>query len=100
REIGEEKEADELLQIMDALLAKEDYAGLKKLIDDNKIACGISGTANWTDIRQFNLMFKTEFGAVASDNPDDNIVYLRPETAQGIFVNFLDRKSTRLNSSH
>jgi len=97
REIGEEKEADELLQIMDALLAKEDYAGLKKLIDDNKIACGISGTANWTDIRQFNLMFKTEFGAVASDNPDDNIVYLRPETAQGIFVNFLNvQKTARL----
>src|SRR5678815_3602905 len=53
--------------------------------------------SNWTDIRQFNLMFKTEFGAVASDNPDDNIVYLRPETAQGIFVNFLNvQKTARL----
>ena len=45
-------------------------------------------------MRQFNLMFKTEFGAVAGDNPDDNIVYLRPETAQGIFVNFLNVQKT------
>src|SRR6201986_4506292 len=79
---------------MDALLAKDDYAGLKTLIEDNKIKCAISKTSNWTDVRQFNLMFKTEFGAVASDNPDDNIVYLRPETAQGIFVNFLNVQKT------
>ena len=80
--------AETLLTAMDSLLAADDYTGLKELIISNKIVCAISGTANWTDIRQFNLMFKTEFGAVASDNPDDNIVYLRPETAQGIFVNF------------
>ncbi|MGG9971205.1 glycine--tRNA ligase [Ferruginibacter sp. SUN002] len=87
-------EADELIANMDALLAKDDYAGLKKLIEDNKIKCAISKTANWTDVRQFNLMFSTEFGAVASDNPDDNKVYLRPETAQGIFVNFLNVQKT------
>jgi glycyl-tRNA synthetase len=87
-------EADELIAAMDTLLAKDDYSGLKKLIEDNKIKCAISKTANWTDVRQFNLMFKTEFGAVASDNPDDNIVYLRPETAQGIFVNFLNVQKT------
>jgi glycyl-tRNA synthetase len=86
--------AKQILQQMDALLAKDDFAGLKQLILDNKITCSISGTANWTDIRQFNLMFKTEFGAIASDNPDDNIVYLRPETAQGIFVNFLNVQKT------
>ncbi|MES1220898.1 MAG: glycine--tRNA ligase, partial [Bacteroidota bacterium] len=91
---GENAKADAILADMDALLATDDFAGLKKLIEDNKIKCSISGTANWTDIRQFNLMFKTEFGAVASDNPDDNIVYLRPETAQSIFVNFLNVQKT------
>ncbi|MBN8835697.1 MAG: glycine--tRNA ligase [Sphingobacteriia bacterium] len=91
---GETQKAESLLQEMEALLAKEDFVALKQLILDNKISCSISGTTNWTDIRQFNLMFKTEFGAVASDNPDDNIVYLRPETAQGIFVNFLNVQKT------
>ncbi|MFZ1529036.1 MAG: glycine--tRNA ligase [Ferruginibacter sp.] len=86
--------AEVLLAQMDALLAKDDFDGLKNLIEDNKIKCAISKTCNWTDVRQFNLMFKTEFGAVASDNPDDNIVYLRPETAQGIFVNFLNVQKT------
>jgi glycyl-tRNA synthetase len=89
-----EPAAGMLVVEMEALLAKDDYAGLKKLIEDNKISCSISGTCNWTDIRQFNLMFSTEFGAVASDNPDDNKVYLRPETAQGIFVNFLNVQKT------
>jgi glycyl-tRNA synthetase len=96
RAMGEKeaKEADVLIGEMEALLAKDDFAALKKLIDDKKIKCNISGTSNWTDIRQFNLMFKTEFGAISSDNPDDNIVYLRPETAQGIFVNFLNVQKT------
>ena len=89
------KEAGEaLIAEMEGLLAKEDFAGLKQLILDHKIACSVSGTVNWTDIRQFNLMFETEFGAIASDNPDDNKVYLRPETAQGIFVNFLNVQKT------
>lgn len=92
---AEKKES--LLHEMDQLLAADDFAGLKSLIEDNKITCSISKTSNWTDVRQFNLMFKTEFGAVASDNPDDNMVYLRPETAQGIFVNFLNvQKSGRM----
>jgi glycyl-tRNA synthetase len=56
--------------------------------------CSISKTCNWTPVRQFNLMFSTEFGAVSSDNPEDNMVYLRPETAQGIFVNFLNVQKT------
>ena len=91
---GENKQGEELIHKMDQLLAKDDFAGLKELIYEHKMVCSLSGTCNWTDIRQFNLMFKTEFGAVASDNPDDNIVYLRPETAQGIFVNFLNVQKT------
>jgi glycyl-tRNA synthetase len=92
--IGNEQLAKDILASLDALLAKDDYAGLKQLIEDNKIKCAISKTCNWTDVRQFNLMFSTEFGAVAADNPDDNKVYLRPETAQGIFVNFLNVQKT------
>jgi glycyl-tRNA synthetase len=91
---GKEKESDDLLASMDALLAKDDFAGLKKLIEDNKIKCAVSGTSNWTDIRQFNLMFSTEFGSTVSSDDEDNKVYLRPETAQGIFVNFLNVQKT------
>ncbi len=91
---GKKEEEFSLLKSMDELLASDDFVGLKKLIEDNKIVCAVSGTCNWTDIRQFNLMFATEFGAIASDNPDDNKVYLRPETAQGIFVNFLNVQKT------
>ena len=60
---------------------------LKQIILDEGIVCPISGTKNWTDVRQFNLMFATQFGAAADAN---NTVYLRPETAQGIFVNYLN----------
>jgi glycyl-tRNA synthetase len=94
RATGNDQLADEVLAAMDTLLAATDYAGLKKLIEDNKMKCAISKTCNWTDVREFNLMFKTEFGAVSSENPDDNMVYLRPETAQGIFVNFLNVQKT------
>lgn len=90
----QEPEKDALLQELDQLLKNDDYAGLKKLIEDQRITCIVSKTCNWTEVRQFNLMFKTEFGAVASENPEDNIVYLRPETAQGIFVNFLNVQKT------
>ena len=89
-----EVDAKAVLDAMDVLLAKDDYAGLKQLIEDNKIKCAISKTCNWTDVRQFNLMFSTAFGAVAAENEGDNIVYLRPETAQGIFVNFLNVQKT------
>jgi len=94
---GKEKEADELIAAMEALIAKDDFAGLKKLIEDNKMKCAVSGTCNWTDIRQFNLMFSTEFGSTVSADDENNKVYLRPETAQGIFVNFLNvQKSGRM----
>jgi len=91
---GLKEEEFSLLKKMDELLANDDFAGLKNLIEEYKIVCSVSGTSNWTDIRQFNLMFSTEFGAIAADNPDDNKVYLRPETAQGIFVNFLNVQKT------
>ncbi|MFI5132738.1 MAG: glycine--tRNA ligase [Chitinophagales bacterium] len=90
---GKTKESENLLAAMDALLAKDDFTGLKKLIEDSKIKCPISGTSNWTDVRQFNLMFSTQMGSVASEE-EDNVVYLRPETAQGIFVNFLNVQKT------
>ncbi len=90
----DEAASKKLLDEMDALLAADDYAGLKTLIEINKIKCAVSGTCNWTDVRQFNLMFSTEMGAVAAEEGEDNKVYLRPETAQGIFVNFLNVQKT------
>ena len=88
---GKMQEGEQLLAAMDALLAASDYDGLKKLIEDNKIKCSVSGTSNWTDVRQFNLMFSTQLGSVAEDADE---IYLRPETAQGIFVNFLNVQKT------
>ena len=83
--------ATQLLAKMEVLLANDDFAGLGTLIQTNKIQCSVSGTSNWTEIRQFNLMFSTELGSVAEDA---NTIYLRPETAQGIFVNFLNVQKT------
>jgi len=68
-----------------------DLAGLRQIILDNEIVCPISGTRNWTDVRQFNLMFATEVGSTAEGASS---IYLRPETAQGIFVNFLNVQKT------
>ena len=68
-----------------------DLAELKQIIIDEGIVCPISGTKNWTDVRQFNLMFSTEMGS-AADNTSK--IYLRPETAQGIFVNYLNVQKT------
>src|SRR5258706_14147090 len=91
---GRTDEAKALLDDMDKLLAKDDFEGLRKLILDQSIKCPVSGTSNWTEIRQFNLMFSTEFGSTVSSDDEDNRVYLRPETAQGIFVNFLNVQKT------
>ena len=88
---GKVKEAEELIAEMDRLLAAEDFTALKKLLEVNKISCAVSGTTNWTDIRQFNLMFSTQVGSVAEES---DTIYLRPETAQGIFVNFLNVQKT------
>jgi glycyl-tRNA synthetase len=88
---GKKAEADALLAEMDKLLVANDYEGLKKLIEDNRIKCSVSGTSNWTEIRQFNLMFSTQLGSVSEEASE---IYLRPETAQGIFVNFLNVQKT------
>jgi glycyl-tRNA synthetase len=88
---GNEQLAKNLLTTMDKLLAVDDYPGLKKLIDENNIKCSVSGTCSWTDVRLFNLMFSTKLGSVEGET---DIIYLRPETAQGIFVNFLNVQKT------
>ena len=90
-EAGETKQAHLLLQKMNALLEKEDLTGLRDLIVQYNIVCPESGTAHWTDVRQFNLMFSTQVGSVAEEATK---IYLRPETAQGIFVNFLNVQKT------
>ncbi|WP_282015900.1 glycine--tRNA ligase [Marinifilum flexuosum] len=72
-------------------LDKNDLDELKQIIIDNEIACPISGTKNWTDVRQFNLMFSTEMGSTADGSSK---IFLRPETAQGIFVNYLNVQKT------
>jgi glycyl-tRNA synthetase len=75
-------------------LEKTDLNELLQIILDCGIVCPISGTKNWTEVRQFNLMFETKIGSVSDEA---NIIYLRPETAQGIFVNFLNvQKSGRM----
>lgn len=72
-------------------LENSDLDDIKKLIEDCEIVCPASGSKNWTEVRQFNLMFSTQMGSVAEGA---DTVYLRPETAQGIFVNFLNVLNT------
>ena len=88
---GDSARAKALLEELGRLLTAEDLHAVKELIVREKIVCPVSGTANWTDVRQFNLMFSTEVGSVADEA---NKIYLRPETAQGIFVNFLNVQKT------
>ena len=68
-----------------------DLQEYRQIIIDCGIVCPISGTANWTEVRQFNLMFKTNMGSTSDST---NVIYLRPETAQGIFVNYLNVQKT------
>jgi glycyl-tRNA synthetase len=88
---GKPEHAKALVTQMNQLLEAEDLAELRELIVREGISCPLSGTTNWTDVRQFNLMFSTEVGSVADDASK---IYLRPETAQGIFVNFLNVQKT------
>ena len=78
---------DSVRERLAAALNANDLEGLRQLIIDCDIACPVSGTKNWTEVRQFNLMFSTQIGSVAEGA---STIYLRPETAQGIFVNFLN----------
>lgn len=88
---GEAERGQKLVSEMNRLLDANDLSGLRQFLMDEKIVCPVSGTTNWTDVRQFNLMFSTQVGSVAEDA---NVIYLRPETAQGIFVNFLNVQKT------
>jgi len=79
---------------MKTALENNDLDAVRDLIVELEIVCPVSGSKNWTDVKQFNLMFSTEMGSVAGDA---STIYLRPETAQGIFVNFLNvQKSGRM----
>lgn len=82
---------DGILKRLGKSLENEDLADVKALIEELEIACPLSGSKNWTDVKQFNLMFGTKLGASADSAMD---LYLRPETAQGIFVNFLNVQKT------
>jgi glycyl-tRNA synthetase len=94
RVLGYTKKIKEISKKFNEALEKDDLKSLKKLIEELEIACPISGSKNWTDVKQFNLMFGTKLGASADSATD---LYLRPETAQGIFVNFLNvQKTSRL----
>ena len=88
----EVKERSEtILKRMARSLEAEDLADVKALIEELEIVCPVSGSKNWTEVKQFNLMFGTRLGATAESAME---LYLRPETAQGIFVNFLNVQKT------
>jgi glycyl-tRNA synthetase len=89
-----QEEIDAINARFKAAMEASDLASVKALIEELGITDPETGSRNWTDVRQFNLMFKTELGAVSGES---GIVYLRPETAQGIFVNYLNvQKSGRM----
>ncbi len=91
RVVEYQKKIDEVNARLKEAMGSGDMSEMKKIIDDLEITDPISGTRNWTEVRQFNLMFSTEIGSLADDA---NKIYLRPETAQGIFVNFLNVQKT------
>ena len=89
-----QEKIDSIEAKMKAALENNDLEAVRDLIVELEIVCPVSGSKNWTDVKQFNLMFSTEMGSVAGDA---STIYLRPETAQGIFVNFLNvQKSGRM----
>ena len=91
RVVGYQEKIKTILSRMGASLEKEDLKDVKALIEELEIADPLTGSKNWTDVKQFNLMFGTQLGASAESSMK---VYLRPETAQGIFVNFLNVQKT------
>jgi glycyl-tRNA synthetase len=91
RVVGYQEKIDAILKRLGHSLEKEDLADVKALIEELEIADPLTGSRNWTDVKQFNLMFGTKLGASAETAMD---LYLRPETAQGIFVNFLNVQKT------
>ena len=94
RVIANQEKIDTVKKRFVTALENDDLQEIKKIIEDCEIACPVSGSKNWTDVRQFNLMFETKIGSVSEDAGS---IYLRPETAQGIFVNYLNvQKSGRM----
>ena len=91
RVLENQRKRDELHARFVRAMEENNLAELKQIIVDYEVVCPISGTKNWTDVRQFNLMFSTEMGSTADGATK---IYLRPETAQGIFVNFLNVQKT------
>lgn len=89
--VRRQNQIDEITTELTRVQEESDLEGFRQLIIDLGIVCPVSGTANWTEVRQFNLMFGTKLGASADSAMD---LYLRPETAQGIFVNFLNVQKT------
>ena len=89
RSKGKADKADEMQELLDTAGSRKGVCeDLYEIIMEYEIRAPESGALEWTQVRQFNLMFKTQFGATSSGSGDDDAVYLRPETAQGIFVNF------------
>ena len=86
-----QKQMDEITVELTRVQEENDLEGFRNLILDLGIVCPVSGSKNWTEVKQFNLMFGTQIGASAENSTQ---VYLRPETAQGIFVNFLNVQKT------
>lgn len=91
RVLANQKKIDETRARYIKALENDDLKELRQIIVDTEIACPISGSKNWTDVRQFNLMFETKLGSISDEA---STIYLRPETAQGIFVNFLNVQKT------
>ena len=91
RVLANKTKMEEISKRLFGSLESGDLADVKALIEDLEIACPVSGSKNWTDVRQFNLMFSTQMGASADAASE---VFLRPETAQGIFVNYLNVQKT------
>lgn len=93
RVLANQEKIEGIQQRLNEAMKAGDMTAMKQLIEDEGIVCPVSGSRNWTDVRQFNLMFSTQLGNIAGEASD---LYLRPETAQGIFVNFLNvQKTTR-----
>jgi glycyl-tRNA synthetase len=91
RVLGYVQKIQEIKSIFVSALENSDLEKLRQLIVDEGIVCPISGSRNWTEVRQFNLMFDTKLGSLSEGA---NTIYLRPETAQGIFVNYLNVQKT------
>ena len=91
RVLEHQAKRDALHERFSKALNDNDLDELRQIIIDEEIVCPISGTKNWTEVRQFNLMFSTEMGSTADGSMK---IYLRPETAQGIFVNYLNVQKT------